>query len=113
MHTELDLSTHAGFGEIIEMLVGSDLESTSAWNNAFIIDGVLDGSESVSDGFLGLSDGVIVWTLDQDGAGEWIGDTFDESEFVLSQNLLINVVSESEIFLRKIVNGVDLVSSAG
>ena len=46
--------------------MSSNFESTSAWDNAFIFDGVLNGSKSVSDGLLGLSDSVVIWTLDQD-----------------------------------------------
>ena len=92
--------------------MGSNFEGTSSWNDAFVFHGVLDGSKSVSDGFLGLGNGVIVWSLDEDGAREWVLNSFNEGVFVVSENLLIDSLGETEIGFTEVINTVELLSSA-
>ncbi len=92
--------------------MSSDLEGTSTWNDGLVLDGVLDGTETITDGVLGLSDGVIVWSLDKDGAGEGVLDTLDEGVFVFSEVLLVDELGKTEIAFLDIVHRVDLLTTA-
>lgn len=53
--SQLGLTRNAGSGELHQLLVASNFESTSSWNQSFIFYGVLDGSKSISDSLFGLS----------------------------------------------------------
>ena len=86
------------------MLVGSDFESTSAWNDRFVLNGVLDGTETITDGILGLSNAVVVWSLDENGAREWILNTLDEGILVLSKCLLVDEFGKSKIRFFDVVH---------
>ena len=111
--TELDLSGNFLSSILLEVLMCSDFKSTSSWNNALVFHGVLDGSKSVSDGFLSLGNRVIVWSLNEDGAGEWVFNSINESVLIISKNLFIDVLGESKVLLGNVVNGVQLSSSTG
>jgi len=88
-----------------------NFESTTSWDDALVLHDVLNGSKSISNGFLGLSDGVVVWTLDQNGAGESVLDLVDEGVFILTEDLLINVSGPTEIIFGQIIDGVDLATT--
>lgn len=92
--------------------MGSNLESTTSWDYALVLHDVLDRSKTISDGLLGLSDRVVVWTLDQNGAGESVLNIFNESVFIVSKDLLIDVSGPSKIVLGQIIDGVDLATTA-
>lgn len=92
--------------------MGGNLESTTSWDDALVLHDVLDSSKTISDGLLGLSDRVVVWTLDQNGAGESVLNIFNESVFVVSKDLLIDVSGPSKIVLGQIIDGVDLATTA-
>lgn len=68
--TELGLSRNflAGAAELSEVLASGDFEGATTWDDGFILNGVLDSTETITDGILGLSDGVIVGSLDEDSA---------------------------------------------
>ena len=84
--------------------MGSDFESTGAWKDRFVLNGVLDGTESITDGVLGLSDAVVVWSLDEDGAREWVLNALDEGILVLSKGLLVDELGKSEIRFFDVVH---------
>merc|ERR550514_175460 len=84
-NTEFWLSTYVLFLPIHQVLVTSNLEGTSSWYHTLVINGVFDSSESIPDGLLGLGNGVVIWTLDKDGAGERIFDSLNESVLVFAQ----------------------------
>jgi hypothetical protein len=109
--TKLDFTRHLGSGVLDQVLVGSDFESTASWNDAFVLHGVLDCAKSISDGLLGLSNLVVVWTLDQDGAGEGVLDTLDEGVFIVTEDLLVDVLGVTEVSLGEIFDGVHLVTA--
>lgn len=112
VNSELNFSGNLGLSEIHEVLSAGDLKRSSSWQDTVVLTGVLDGTETISDGVLGLSDTVVVWSLDQDGAGEWVLNTLDEGVLVISKTLLIDEASESEILLSDSIDRVELLSSA-
>lgn len=95
-----------------QVLVGCDFESTAAWHDAFVVHCVLDCSQSISDGFFGLGNLVVVGTFDQDCAREWVLNSLDERVFVVAKDLLVDNFGEAEVSLGEVVNGIDLPSSA-
>jgi hypothetical protein len=111
--TELLFSGYDLAGMLVKVLTGSDFECTSSGNNALVVNGVGDSSETVLDGISGLGNGVIVGALDQDGAGEGVLNTFDESVFVFTELLFVNNLGETHIGLFQVVDGVEELTSAG
>lgn len=93
------------------MLIGSDFKRTTSWNDTSVFDCVPDSSQSISDGLLSLSNLVVIWTFDENGARERILNTLDESVFVIAENLLINMLGITKIGFRQIINIVDLSTS--
>lgn len=88
--TELGLATHVFFRVLLEVLAAGDLKCASARNNCLILDGVDDCTKTVTDCLLDLGDGVVVWTLDQNSAREWIVNTFDERVLIVTKRLLVD-----------------------
>jgi len=91
--------------------MSSNLESATSWDDTLVLHDVLNGSKSISDGFLGLSNGVIVWTLDQNGAGESGLDLVDEGVFIVTEALLIDVSGPTKIVLLNVIDRVDLATT--
>lgn len=52
--TEFSFTSDAGSSILEEMFGACDFERSGSWKDSFVLLGVLDGSETVSDGFLGL-----------------------------------------------------------
>lgn len=52
----------------MEGLASGNFESTGTWDDTFVLNGVLHGSETVTDGILSLGDRVVVGSLDKNGA---------------------------------------------
>ena len=75
--------------------MGCNFKGSGAWNEGLVLNSVLDGAETITDGVLGLSNAVVIWPLDEDGAGEWVLDTLDEGVLVLSESLLIDEFSKA------------------
>lgn len=113
VNTELGLSAHLSLCVVEQVFSTGDFESTSTWGDTLVLDAVGDSSKTITNSVLSLSDGVVVWSLNQDGAGEWVLDTFDESVFVLTEGLLVNELGETEIRFGQIVEGVELAATAG
>merc|ERR1711935_534059 len=86
--TELGLSRNFSLSVLHEVLMGSDFERSSTGEDGLIFDSVRDSTHSISDSILGLSDGVIVRSLNGDGARERVLNTFNESVFIISESLL-------------------------
>ncbi len=112
--SELGLSGNflAGSAELGEMFMSCDFEGASTWDDSLVLNGVFDSTKTITDGVLGLSDGVIVRSLDEDSAGEWVLDTLNKSVFVLSKVLLVDKLGETKIALLNIVDRVDLLTAA-
>jgi len=113
LDTELGLSRNFLLGVLHEVLPGSDLERTSSGKDASVLNSVRNSAESVSDSILGLGDGVIVGSLDEDGAGEGVLNTVDESVFIVSEGLLVNLLGETHVFEVKVIDRVELVTTTG
>ena len=96
-----------------EVLVAGNLKRSTTWNSGLVLEGVLDGSETITDSILGLGNGVVVGSLDEDGAGEWVLDTLDEGILVISERLLVDNPSPTQIRLLNIIDGVELFATAG
>lgn len=111
--TELLLAGDLLAGVLVQVLGSSDLEGTSTGDDTLVLDGVGDSAHTVTDSVSSLRNRVIVGSLDQDGAGEGVLNTFDESVLVLTEGLLVNDLSETEIGLSHILNGVKLFTTAG
>ena len=43
-----------GSGILVEVLAGGDFEGTGAWDDSLVFECVLDGTETITDGILGL-----------------------------------------------------------
>jgi hypothetical protein len=112
LYAQLDLSLHILFGILLEALSSGNLESATTGNDSLIVDSVLDSAESISNGILGLRNGVVVGSLDEDGAREWVLDAFDEGVFVVTESLLVDLLGPSEVALLNVVDGVELLSTA-
>jgi len=91
----------------------SDFERSSSGEDGLIFDSVSNSTHSISDSILGLGDGVIVRSLDEDGAGEGVLNTFDESVFVVSEGLLEDLLGETHIGDIKVISRVELVTTTG
>lgn len=96
-----------------EVLMAGNLERSTTWNSGLVLEGVLDGSETITDSILGLGNGVVVGSLNEDGAGEWVLDTLDEGILVISERLLVDNPSPTQIRLLNIIDGVELLATAG
>jgi len=92
--------------------MGSDFERSSTGEDGLIFDSVSDSTHSISDSILGLSDGVIVRSLNEDGARERVLNTFNESVFIISESLLVNLLGETEVFFGEVIYRVKLVTTA-
>lgn len=112
MNTKLDFTLSLGLGELHQVLTSRDLKGTSSSNEDLILNGVLDSTKSVTDGLLGLSDRIVIRTLDQNSAGEGVLDLLDESVFIITKNLLVYLTSKTEIVFGQVIDGIDLSSSA-
>ena len=95
------------------MLSGGNFEGSGSWDDCTVLTGVLDGTESITNGVLGLGNTVVVWSLDQDGAREWILDSLNEGVLVITESLLVDEASETEILLGDTIDGVELLATTG
>jgi hypothetical protein len=113
-NTELHLSGNF-LGALVlgQMLASSDLEGATTGDNSLVEDGVGDSSKTITDGILGLGDGVIVGSLDEDGDREGVLDALNESVLVVTERLLVNKLGEAEVRLKHVVDGVELLATAG
>jgi len=112
-NTELGLSRNfLSAGVLGEMLASGDLKGTGAGNDGLVLNGVLNSTETIADGILGLSDRVVVRALDQDGAREGVLDAFNESVLVVTERLLVDKLGEAEVRLLNVIDGVELLATA-
>jgi len=95
------------------MLSAGKFEGTSSWNNTLVIHGIFDCTKSISDSFFGLSNLVIIWTLNKDGAREGVLDSLNESVFVITEALFIDVLGKSKILLAHVIDRVQLLTTTG
>ena len=86
------------------MLLGGNLESTSAWHDSLVLNSVFHSAETITDRILGLGDRVVIGALDQDSAREWVLNTLDECVLIIAERLLVDKLGETEIALFNIVN---------
>ena len=77
------------------------------------MNGVGNSSETITDSISGLGNGVIIGSLDEDGAREGVLNTFDEGVLVFSVGLLVDNLGETQISLSHIVDRVELLTTAG
>jgi hypothetical protein len=104
---------------------------TSTWNHRSVFDSILDSTNSITNGILDLSSDMLMWTffllkkkkhtmrkkkkivlstssltLDQNGTTERILDTFDECEFLLTQDVFVYQFSLAQAIGSQIVDTV-------
>ena len=94
------------------MAGGGDLEGTSTCNDSLVVDGVCDGTETVTDGILGLGNRVIVGSLDQNGAREGVLNAINEGVLVVTETDFVDNLGVTEIFDGHVVNGVEASTTA-
>lgn len=94
------------------MFACRNFECTAAWHDTFVLHSIPDSTKTVPDGFLGLSNLVVVWTLDEDGAREWVLDALDERVLVITEHLLIDMLGETKILLSQVLDRVHLSATA-
>lgn len=111
-NTKLCLSAYFVAHVLHKVFMSSNFKGTSTGEDALVFDGVLDRTHSISNGILSLCNRVIVRSLDEDSARERVLNTFDESVFIFSENLLINFLSKSKVRFLKVVNRIELSSTA-
>ena len=114
------LNTKLGFSgnflatlKLGQVLASSDLESTGTWDDSLVLDSVHDSAKTITDSILGLSDGVIVGSLDQDSARERVLDTLNEGVLIVTEALFVNELGKAEVALLNIIDGVELLATAG
>ena len=66
------------------MLVGGNLESTSTRHDSLILDGVAHSTETIAYGILCLSDGIVIGTLNEDCAREWVLNSLNKRVLLIS-----------------------------
>lgn len=89
-----------------------DLERTSTGDDASINDGVVHGTQSVTDRILDLSNGVAVGTLDENGDRLGILNLLNESELLLAKLVLVDQPSPSKSIGREVIHAVLCSTSA-
>ena len=113
VNAQFNLSGNLLSCEFIQVLSSGDFEGTSARQNAFVLNSVADCAQTVTDGVSGLCNRVVVWSLDQDCAGEGVFDALDEGVLVFAKGLFVNYFRETEIGLSYVVDGVEHLTTTG
>ena len=104
LDSKLGLARDFLAGVLSEVLMSCNFESSSAWNQRLVLDGILYSTETITDGILGLGNTVVVWSLDEDSAREWVLNTLNEGVLVLSKRLLVDELGKSEIRFFDVVH---------
>mmetsp|Transcript_31248 Transcript_31248/g.56726 ORF Transcript_31248/g.56726 Transcript_31248/m.56726 type:complete len:290 (-) Transcript_31248:473-1342(-) len=94
------------------MVGQGDFKGGAAGNDGAVVEDVLDGAETIARGFFDLGDGVVVLALDQDGAGVRVGNTLHEGVFLLTQYVLVDLISIAKALGLKLLHGVDAEAAA-
>jgi hypothetical protein len=89
-----------------EVVVQCNLEGTSTSDNVFVLDGVLDGTETVSDSVVNLGDSVAVGTSDEESNGLGVSHVFDKGEFFLTEDMLVDQTSVTQNALIQVIDRV-------
>mmetsp|Transcript_10387 Transcript_10387/g.11276 ORF Transcript_10387/g.11276 Transcript_10387/m.11276 type:complete len:354 (+) Transcript_10387:228-1289(+) len=106
LNSQLDLS--ANFLRVFQKgFSKSDFKSSSTWENSLIFDGVLDSSQTITDGFFGLGNTVLSGALNQQSARQGVLNSLNKGVFVFTQSLLVNFSGETKVRLFEIVNRVN------
>lgn len=113
LHSELSLAGDVGLGPGLEVASGGDLEGAGAGDDSLVVDGVGDGTETVSDGVLGLGNRVVVGPLDEDGAGEGVLNAFNEGVLVVTERDFVDELGETDILEGEVINGVEAATTTG
>jgi len=113
MDSKFHLSTNFCFAPVCQMLACSNFEWTSSGDDTLIFNSVLDSSETISNSIFGLSNWVVIRSLDQDSAWERVSNTFNESVLLFTKSLLVNVIGPTEVFFSNIIYWVELFSTTG
>ena len=113
LDTKFNFSRNFVLGIVLKVFPGGDFERSGSGEDTLIFDSVRNGTESISDSILGLGNGVIVRSLDEDCAGEGVFNTLDESVFIISEGLLVDLLGETHIGFVQSVDRVKLVSTTG
>ncbi len=113
LDTKLDLSADLRLHMVDEMSMSGDFESAGTRNDSLIIDGVLNGTESVTNRVFHLGNRVVIRSLDKDRAREWVFDTLNERVFVFAEVNFVDMFTETKILLSHIVDRVEGHSTAG
>lgn len=110
---ESQLSLPTDFSRAIhEFLIKINLKSPSPWNKTVVLDSIGDSPQSISDCVLQLVNGVLIWSLEENGAALGVLASFNKSEFILSKSLLVDALGESELFPPKLLNRIHCDSAA-
>lgn len=112
MDTELGLALN--FLAILSQSdTACDLKGTSPRDDSLIVIDILDCAETVSGGFLDHGDGVLVGSLDEDGAGTGVLHSLHEGVLLLAQNVLLHAISITQIRWVELFDRVYGLATAG
>mmetsp|Transcript_23433 Transcript_23433/g.34373 ORF Transcript_23433/g.34373 Transcript_23433/m.34373 type:complete len:299 (+) Transcript_23433:485-1381(+) len=93
------------------MRAESELKGTSAGDEAVILDGVLDGPQTVARGILDLVDRVLVGALDEDGARVRVAAVFDKRVLFLAKSLFVHGARVAQHVLGEVIDRVDALAA--
>lgn len=93
--------------------IGTARTYLNTWNKSFVVDGVVDGAQSVAHGILNLGERVLVGTLheDRDGLGHLA--LLDKGVLVFAQDMFVDVAGVAQMGLLQAVETVHSKSAAG
>mmetsp|Transcript_5533 Transcript_5533/g.17509 ORF Transcript_5533/g.17509 Transcript_5533/m.17509 type:complete len:395 (-) Transcript_5533:539-1723(-) len=98
---------------VLERGHGGDLERAAAGDDVAVLEDAADGAEAVAHRVLDLLDDVLVRPLEEERAGERVGDLVDERVVLLAQRLLVDAAGVAEVRRVQVVKAVDCRAAAG
>mmetsp|Transcript_7544 Transcript_7544/g.31130 ORF Transcript_7544/g.31130 Transcript_7544/m.31130 type:complete len:485 (+) Transcript_7544:62-1516(+) len=112
LHAALCPPLHRLLHLLQEMDVESRLKRAGSGDDSLVGEDVLDAAKAVSDCILELRDGVIVGSLEQDGAALGVGHLLDKGVLLLAEHVFVHLTRVAENLRFEILGGVDAHAAA-
>lgn len=94
------------------MIMSSYLKGPSPWNEAAIIDEILDRPQAISDCIFNSSNGVLIGPFDEDGARAGMLDPFDEGVLLVAKRVLVHFFRIPKVIRGHVVKRVERMATA-